>query len=192
MHTHTRFTTDPALDELIPKEKFSHDEELPLEHEKIKEILLKAIKITLDKRVPEPKDEDTKRIRNTLKGFLEYIVTSITFHTLGNPDTVNALARHLFRTSDTVDVIFTLRSVFFSLLDIPIQQKKYLVDKIAFAIYIPYMGPKDSRTIVPDEIIKRVSPVSLEQLQYLLEENDYLIPLILMNMHLSMLDIVDI
>lgn len=181
----SRFLTDPNTDTITPSK-----EEISLSHDYLKSTILKAIKITIDKQVPDPKDEATKRNRSNLLGYLQEYIVRFTFHSLGNPDSINAISKHIFRSSETIDTIFTLRCVFFSLLDIPLSKYEYFLDKIVNDIYIPYDQSKE-RSIIPVEIGKRMSPVNKETLKEVLRENDFLIPLIVMNMHLSLLDITE-
>lgn len=167
-------------------------EEYDFNIEHIKNILLKTYELSLNKIYTKHLQPGSARARKEdpperkrLKGSIENIIFRFKSYTLLNPATIEFIRDSVSNEVELIDFFFSLRSSFFLYLDIKTYQKESFYNKLVDFIYIP----NHETSIIDNNIMKRISPYNRDTLITLLKDNDFLVPIVLINNALSVFDI---
>lgn len=174
------------------KRAMSAYEEYDFDIEHIKNILLKTYELSLNKIYTKHLQPGSARgrkedppERKRLKGSIENIIFRFKSYTLLNPATIEFIRDSVSNEVELIDFFFSLRSSFFLYLDIKTYQKESFYNKLVDFIYIP----NHETSIIDNNIMKRISPYNRDPLITLLKDNDFLVPIVLINNALSVFDI---
>ena len=166
-------------------------EEYQFDIDKIKEILLNVYEITLNKfysksvfnQGTNKKEENPDR--RILKGRVEELIFRTKSYTLLNPKTLEYISEAINSNPTLLDFVLSIRTSFFARMDIPEIKQKSFFDKLARFVYIP----NNDKSIISKNILDRISPFDKDTLSEVLQNNDILVPIVLINILLSISDL---
>lgn len=150
----------------------------PLDHEFLVNILKSSITTTLDKYTIHSKDSiDRPKYLSVFNDFIIRFKPYMVF----NNDALTSLTNTIFKDEGITDVVLTFRSIFFAYLNLRGEEYEDFFRRIVFCIRVP----NEASTAIPKAITSRTTPLEMSEMINILKCCDYLVPIILMNLHLS-------
>lgn len=164
-------------------------------HDYVKHVLKTTIKMTFDNyfgKVPKAQikseNQEINQSRKIYKGKFEDLVMRPDYNSLGNPEVMKYISESIFKDERMISTIFSIRSRFYLLLDIPEKQKESFFTKVLSFIYIE----DHDRSIIPLSILRRITPNNKDVTLEVLKENDFLVPLILSSLYFDNHEVYDL